>query len=116
MGAAPFTTALDDFGTGFSSVGYLGRLGFDTLKIDRSFIAQARGSAQGTEVVRGMVIMAHGLGLRVVGEGIEGACDIDLLQALGCDLAQGFHIDRPMPIDLLATRWLASPELRLAVA
>ncbi|HVG47910.1 MAG TPA: bifunctional diguanylate cyclase/phosphodiesterase, partial [Rubellimicrobium sp.] len=113
---AGFTTALDDFGTGYSSIGYLRQMGFDTLKIDRSFVSEIRRSAEGIAVVNGMITMAHGLGLRVVCEGIETAEELELLRGLGCDLAQGFHLDRPLPIMLLAERWLGTHEERVAVA
>lgn len=113
--AAGFTTALDDFGTGFSSMGYLGQLRFDTLKIDRSFVSRVHGSAKDAAVVDGMITMAHGLSLRVVCEGIETVEDLDLLRGLGCDLVQGYHLDRPLPITALARRWLAREE-RAAVA
>ena len=113
--AAGFTTALDDFGTGFSSMGYLGQLRFDTLKIDRSFVSRVHGSDRDAAVVDGMITMAHGLGLRVVCEGIETVEDLDLLRGLGSDLVQGYHLDRPLPVAALARRWLR-PEERAAVA
>ncbi len=114
--AAGFSTALDDFGTGYSSVGYLRKLGFDTLKIDRSFVSEIHRSAKSVAVIDGMITMAHGLDLRVVCEGIETAEDLDLLRELGCDLAQGYHLDRPMPIAALVERWLGSTDRAVAVA
>ncbi|MBP1806796.1 putative bifunctional diguanylate cyclase/phosphodiesterase [Rubellimicrobium aerolatum] len=112
---AGFSIALDDFGTGYSSVGYLEQFRFDTLKIDRSFVARVHRSAGGMAVVDGMIRMAHGLDLRVVCEGIESARDLDLLRELGSDLAQGYHLDQPLPIDELVSRWL-DPEPGSAAA
>lgn len=106
--AAGFSTSLDDFGTGYSSMGYLTRLRFQTLKIDRSFVAKIRGSNQDAAVVEGMIRIAHGLGLQVVCEGIETAEECDRLKKLGCDLAQGYYFDPPLPIATLAERWLRS--------
>ena len=103
---AGFSTALDDFGTGYSSMGYLRSLTFDTLKIDRSFVSEIYGSADGADVVSGMILMAHGLKLHVVCEGVKTAEELHLLREMGCDLAQGYHFDRPMRIDALAERWL----------
>jgi diguanylate cyclase (GGDEF)-like protein len=105
--AAGLSTAIDDFGTGYSSVSYLEQLEFDTLKIDRSFISKTRGSVKGTTVVEGMITMAHGFDLQVVCEGVETAEELVLMRDLGCDLAQGYHLDRPMAVDALAERWLA---------
>jgi diguanylate cyclase (GGDEF)-like protein len=104
--AAGFSTALDDFGTGYSSMGYLAQLRFQTLKIDRSFVSKIRESEQGVMVVNGMIQIAHGLGLQVVCEGIESAEEFDQLRKLGCDFAQGYHFDRPLPIATLAEKWL----------
>lgn len=114
--AAGFSTALDDFGTGYSSMAYLSKMRFQTLKIDRSFAARVRGSDQEAAVIDGMIRIAHGLGLRVVCEGVESAKDCRRLIGLGCDFAQGYHFDRPLPIDALVSRWLRpslSPPSRL---
>ncbi|TNC52446.1 bifunctional diguanylate cyclase/phosphodiesterase [Rubellimicrobium rubrum] len=104
--AAGFSTALDDFGTGYSSIGYLKQMGFGSLKIDRSFVAEVERSASAVSVVNGMIMMAHGLGLCVVCEGIENQEELDLLRRLGCDLAQGYHLGRPMHLPRLIEHWL----------
>jgi len=111
--AAGFSIALDDFGTGYSSMGYLAQLRFQTLKIDRSFVSKVRDSEQGVMVVNGMIQIAHGLGLQVVCEGIESAEEFDQLRRLSCDFAQGYHLDRPLPIATLAEKWLP-PSLPLS--
>ena len=89
-------------------MGYLAQLRFQTLKIDRSFVSNIRTSKQGATVVVGMIQIAHGLGLRVVCEGIETAEELDQLRELGCDFAQGYHLDRPLSLALLAEKWLPS--------
>jgi EAL domain-containing protein (putative c-di-GMP-specific phosphodiesterase class I) len=101
---AGFSIALDDFGTGYSSVGYLGQFRFDTLKIDRSFVANIRSSDHGITVVDGMIRMAHGYQLKVVCEGIESPEEFATLCELGCDLGQGFHISRPVQVHVLAAQ------------
>ena len=100
-----FSTALDDFGTGYSSVGYLRQMGFDTLKVDRSFVSQTVPSPRGRDVVRGIITMAHGMGPRVVCEGVETAEELDVLRELGCDLAKGYFLGRPMPVAQLQQHW-----------
>ena len=70
----------------------------------------------GVDVVDGMIRMAHGLKLNVVCEGVETTEDLDLLRELGADLAQGYHLDRPLSIKALAERWFHRSEGRAAVA
>ena len=80
---------------------------FDALKIDRSYVSGFPGAPARLALLDAMIQVAHALGLRVVCEGIETAEEMDLLADLGCDLAQGWHLDRPMAIEALAARWLA---------
>ncbi len=82
--------ALDDFGTGFSSLSYLTRLPFDTLKIDRYFVRTMGGNAGSAKIVRSVVKLGQDLDLEVVAEGVENAEMAGALQALGCDYGQGF--------------------------
>ena len=94
--------AVDDYGTGHSSLAYLHKLPLNTLKIDRSFVMAMAG--EGGVIVRSTVDLAHSLGLAVVAEGIEDHGTAIALRALGCDLGQGFHYARPVPVaDLLAS-------------
>ncbi len=86
---------MDDFGTGHSSLSYLQTLPIDTLKIDRSFIAQISGSTAGAELVHTIVRMAANLGLTVVAEGIETDEQMELLRTMSCSSGQGFLFDRP---------------------
>ena len=97
--------AIDDFGIGYSSLSYLQRLAVDELKIDRSFVTQLEESQGDAVIVQSTVSLAINLGLRVVAEGVESPEALELLRALGCDQAQGFHIARPMPADQFTT-WL----------
>jgi len=88
--------AVDDFGTGYSSLAYLHRLPVDEIKIDKSFISAMAGDVSKSNIVRAAVDLGHSLRLEVVAEGIEDMQTWDLLTALGCDVAQGYYISRPM--------------------
>jgi diguanylate cyclase (GGDEF)-like protein len=95
--------AMDDFGTGYSSLAQLSRLPVDELKIDRSLIAHAHARPDDTMIVTSTIELAHSMGLRVVAEGVETVEVWNLLRRLGCDLAQGFIISKPLPVqDVLA--------------
>jgi diguanylate cyclase (GGDEF)-like protein len=91
--------SVDDFGTGYSSLANLRRLQIDELKIDRSFVTPMLEHESDMIIVRSTINLAHDLGLRVVAEGVEDAAMLEQLGVLGCDLAQGFHISRPIPAD-----------------
>ena len=88
--------ALDDFGTGYSSLAYLRRFPFDKIKIDRSFIREIVHEPTARTIVGAIVEMARALDMDVVAEGVENAESLQLLQELGCDIAQGYHIFPPM--------------------
>jgi diguanylate cyclase (GGDEF)-like protein/PAS domain S-box-containing protein len=87
---------LDDFGTGYSSLAYLARLPIDGLKVDRSFVDALGRDGRSTAITTAIVRMAHALSLEVVAEGIESDDQVRALRALGCDLGQGFHLQRPL--------------------
>lgn len=93
--------AIDDFGMGYSSFAYLKRFPFDTLKIDRSFVAKLGRDPEATAIVRAIVTLAKTLHLGVVGEGIETKEQLNRLRALGCDLGQGFYFAKPLPSDAM---------------
>ncbi|MFZ0995316.1 MAG: EAL domain-containing protein [Candidatus Dormiibacterota bacterium] len=97
--------SVDDFGAGFTSLAYLGNLAVSELKLDRTFIT-GLGSGQATDaaLVRATIDLGHALGLRVVAEGIEDNASLTVLTGMGCDLAQGFFIGRPVPADQLTDR------------
>jgi diguanylate cyclase (GGDEF)-like protein/PAS domain S-box-containing protein len=93
--------AIDDFGTGHSSLGYLKRLPVDEIKIDKSFVLDMTADADDAFIVRSVIDLGHHLGLTVVAEGVESAEALDRLAELGCDLAQGYVLARPMPAESL---------------
>jgi diguanylate cyclase (GGDEF)-like protein len=86
---------IDDFGTGYSSLGYLNTLPIDVLKIDRTFISQLDSSKSGLEIVRTIIALAQGLGMKVIAEGVETEDQLIKLKALGCEYMQGFLFARP---------------------
>ncbi|MCU1672505.1 MAG: Diguanylate kinase [Frankiales bacterium] len=91
--------AMDDFGTGYSSMVSLTRLPLDCLKVDRSFVADLDTGGPGAVIVTSSIALAHELGLRVVAEGIETPAQLLRLRELGCDVAQGYLLARPLPAD-----------------
>ncbi|MGQ9927309.1 MAG: EAL domain-containing response regulator [Chloroflexaceae bacterium] len=100
-----FHLALDDFGTGFSSMLQLVRLPFSEIKIDKSFVMTAMQSQESRTVTRFIVDLGRSLGLRCTAEGVEDLRVLNYLQTIGCDMAQGHAIARPMPADA-AIRWM----------
>jgi diguanylate cyclase (GGDEF)-like protein/PAS domain S-box-containing protein len=105
--------ALDDFGTGHSSLAYLQRFPFDTIKIDQSFV---RTSSKGTRpvILRSIIALAHDLGMEVVAEGAETDSDAVELYQLGCEYAQGFVFGEPMTADQARDLLVADRRLELA--
>ncbi len=88
--------SIDDYGTGHASLNYLKQFDIDELKIDRSFIMNLDVESSDAIIVASTVELGHNLGLRIVAEGVEDADTLAWLEALGCDVAQGYHIGRPM--------------------
>jgi diguanylate cyclase (GGDEF)-like protein len=97
--------AVDDYGTGYSSLAYLQELAVDELKLDKSFVMRMTYDRGAAAIVRTTVDLAHSLGLTMVAEGVESEAALAELARLGCDLAQGYHISKPLPADQL-TGWL----------
>ncbi|MDH5455202.1 MAG: GGDEF domain-containing response regulator [Gammaproteobacteria bacterium] len=92
---------IDDFGTGYSSLSYLAQLPVQTLKIDRTFIAQLSDPDATTKVVEAIIALGKAMGLEVVAEGVESAQQYAAVRRLGCDLVQGYFVARPMPASQL---------------
>lgn len=91
-----FQLSIDDFGTGYSSMVQLVRLPFSEVKVDKSFVMSVLKSQESRTVIKSIVDLGHSLGLRTSAEGVEDAASFELLRQVGCDLAQGFYIARPM--------------------
>ncbi|MDH5515013.1 MAG: bifunctional diguanylate cyclase/phosphodiesterase [Gammaproteobacteria bacterium] len=91
--------SIDDFGTGYSSLGYLKRMPVQQLKIDRSFVGDMIMSRDDAVIVRSTIDLAHNLGLKTVAEGVETEAVLAVLSEMGCDMAQGYLISRPLPME-----------------
>jgi diguanylate cyclase (GGDEF)-like protein len=96
LGAMGVSIAIDDFGTGQSSLRYLKRFSVDTLKIDRSFVKDTPHDPGDSAITAAVIALGHGLGLNVVGEGVETQAQLDFLRSRGCDGYQGYLLGRPM--------------------
>ncbi|WP_304351538.1 EAL domain-containing protein [Comamonas testosteroni] len=88
---------VDDFGTGYSSLSYLQKLPVDYIKIDQSFVSAMDHDKDSATIVRSTIDLVHDLGRKTVAEGVETKEHWDLLKELGCDIAQGYFIAKPMP-------------------
>jgi diguanylate cyclase len=109
LGAMGLRISVDDFGTGYTSLGYLRRLPITDLKIDRSFVANMTTSEEDEVIVRSTIDLGRNLGLGVVAEGVEDPDILRRLEQLGCDVAQGYLVSRPVPADELS-EWLRQRE------
>ncbi len=107
--------SIDDFGVGYTSLGQLRTLPVDVLKIDRSFVMTMVEDRSNALIVRSVVDLGHHLGLCIVAEGVESAQALAELRDYGCDVAQGYHLSRPLPADALEA-WLAGRPLRRVLA
>ncbi len=105
LGELGIRLAVDDFGTGHSSLANLRRLPIDELKVDRSFVTPMLSDESDLIIVRSTINMAHDLGLKVIAEGVEDGQTLSRLDDLGCDLAQGYHLSKPVPADLFVS-WM----------
>jgi EAL domain-containing protein (putative c-di-GMP-specific phosphodiesterase class I)/GGDEF domain-containing protein len=94
--------AIDDFGKGYSSLSYLKQLPAAEIKIDKRFIGTIATDGTDQQIVKTVISLAHALGMRVVAEGVDNAEALAVVAELGCEMAQGFYIGRPMRGDLVA--------------
>jgi len=106
--------AIDDFGTGYSSLAYLQRLPVHELKIDRSFVTKLCTNVNDAAIVRSTIDLGHSLDLTIVAEGVEDEESLQRLASIGCDVAQGYHIAKPMPGDRFES-WIRSSGLSIAL-
>lgn len=97
--AAGICVSIDDYGSGLSSLAYLKNIPATELKIDRSFVFKISESQKDALLVRSTIDLAHSLGLKVTAEGVETEIALSLLAAMHCDMAQGYLIARPMPLE-----------------
>ena len=116
LSAIGFKLSIDDFGTGYSSLAYLKRLPVDELKIDQSFVRDMQTDADDAVIVRSTIDLAHNLGIAVVAEGVENVQVWNMLRELRCDLAQGYYMGRPMPVDEFLQWSAAATALRVTRA
>ena len=106
--------AIDDFGTGYSSLSYLKHFAVDVLKIDKAFIDSIALGPEDSALARAVLRLGQSLHLRIVAEGVEEGAQADMLQSLGCPLAQGYLFSRPVPAHALAE--LLAPATKVPVA
>ncbi len=109
IAALGVSLSIDDFGTGYSSLSHLARMPVHEVKIDRSFVQGLESDPEFAPVVRSAIDMGHGLGLKVVAEGIETEEAASRLRDFGCDVAQGYLYAKPMPLAAFET-WLEGRE------
>jgi EAL domain-containing protein (putative c-di-GMP-specific phosphodiesterase class I) len=114
-GDAGIGIAIDDYGAGLSSLSYLKQIRAQELKIDKAFVLSAADSGRDALLIKSTIDLAHSLGMKVTAEGVETRQTLALLASMGCDVAQGYLIGKPMPVaDLIRT--LEEPALPFAPA
>jgi len=101
--------SIDDFGTGYSSLAYLRSIPANELKIDRTFVTGIASDPFNLPICISTVGLAHSLGMRAIAEGVESQADMETLGELGCDLAQGYYLSRPLSAASF-DEWLAKRE------
>ena len=101
--AAGIPVSIDDYGSGLSSLAYLKQIRADELKIDKAFVLSLQAGGKDALLVKSTIDLAHSLGMKVTAEGVETREALAVLQLMGCDLAQGYHIARPMGLEALTT-------------
>ncbi|MEN8169990.1 MAG: EAL domain-containing response regulator [Pseudomonadota bacterium] len=97
-----FGLSIDDFGTGYSSLSQLHRVPFTELKIDRSFVASMVEDPEARAIVKTCIILGHELNMQVVAEGVETEEHLEQLEQMGCDVAQGYFLSKPVSAEVIA--------------
>jgi len=105
--------SIDDCGTGYSSLAYLQKLPVNELKIDKSFVLGMADSLDSSKIVQSIIDLAHNLGLDVVAEGVENENVWNKLDAMGCEIAQGYYMSKPMPSKEIE-EWFLESEWKIA--
>ncbi len=108
------TISIDDYGTGLSTLDYLKKIPASEIKIDQSFVKSMLDNRSDRLMVQSTIGLAHSLGRKVVAEGVERRETLDTLTEMGCDIAQGYIIGRPMSLDALTKRITSSRNVRVA--
>ena len=108
---------VDDYGTGYSSLRYLQQLPVSSIKIDQSFVRRMIDDPESAAIVRSTVELCHALHMRAIAEGVEDEPVWNALRDVGCDVAQGYHVGRPLPVAEFpqwarASRWSTQSEKR----
>lgn len=106
--------SIDDYGTGNATLEYLRTVPCQEIKIDRSFVGGLRQNASDMLLVESTIELAHGLGRRVIAEGIEDGDTLDTLRAIGCDIGQGYYLAKPMRLDALETLLATAAQVKAA--
>lgn len=114
--AAGMLVSIDDYGTGQSTLTYLKSFPANEIKIDKSFVSRLADSVGDQVLVRSTIAMAHDLGFKVVAEGVEDAACLAMLATYGCDIAQGWHIGKPLPVAEFVALVEATPEMEKRAA
>ncbi len=108
-----FKIAIDDFGTGVSSLHRLSSLKVDVVKLDKAFLDDKLTQRRGVVLVASLISMLHRLGIQVVAEGVENSKHVQVLEKMGCDVAQGYYFSKPLPEDVFLKKLIASrPAMR----
>ena len=105
--AMGLSLAIDDFGTGYSSLNYLKRFPVDVIKIDRSFVVDIVTKQVDADIVKTIIDLAHVLNVSVVAEGVETELQRAFLKKQGCDIAQGYYLSRPIPVEKIEETYLS---------
>ena len=108
--AMGYQFSIDDFGTGYSSLSYLSKMPLTELKIDKSFVMGIMNNETDATIVKSAINLAHSLGLHATAEGVESKEILDELKDYGCDMAQGYFLNKPLSV-INFTQWMNDFEL-----